>query len=179
MWQYTQRMYIIYRTNYDLSIAGCCCKETPPMAGWNLGYFTRTIQEISRVVFLSVYAFIIKHMLYESRASVASAQGYVVRTGLHQVLRAYIAWQSFLENNFADFLYKAWVKVIPISSSCWWRFVTATSAMDQFYWSDQIEIGPCHSKRKLEMSNVYILQDCNAGHQKFVQGKDPFWIKDN
>ena len=27
----------------------CCCKETPPTTGWNLGIFTRTIRKIRKV----------------------------------------------------------------------------------------------------------------------------------
>ena len=42
--------------------------------------------------------------------------------------RGRIAWQSFFENNFADFSNVAQVKKkIKISSSHWWRFQLATS----------------------------------------------------
>ena len=55
--------------------------------------------------------------------------------------RGRIAWQrlffsflffffSFFENNFADFLDEERVKIFQISSGRWWRFVTATSAID-------------------------------------------------
>ena len=47
-----------------------------------------------------------KRMLYETRASIASVQVYAVRNGLRQVSPRCIAWQGFLENNFADFLDK-------------------------------------------------------------------------
>ena len=36
--------------------------------------------------------------------------------------RRRIAWQSFFENNFADFSDVVRAKKIKISSSCWWRF---------------------------------------------------------
>ena len=41
--------------------------------------------------------------------------------------RGRVAWQSFLENNFADFSDVVRVKNIKISSSRWWRFQYATS----------------------------------------------------
>ena len=40
------------------------------------------------------------------------------------------AWQNFLENNFADFLDEVLVKIIQISSSRWWCFITALSEID-------------------------------------------------
>ena len=42
--------------------------------------------------------------------------------------RAYIAWQTFLDNIFADFLDEVLAKVIPISCRHWWCFVTARSS---------------------------------------------------
>ena len=55
---------------------------------------------------------------------IASAHAYAVRTELYQVSRPYIARGSFLENNFADFLDDVLVKIIKITSNCWWRFIT-------------------------------------------------------
>ena len=49
-------------------------------------------------------------MLYEARASIASAQAYVLQTGLLQVSRAYFPVQNFLENKQADFLDEVGVK---------------------------------------------------------------------
>ena len=46
-----------------------------------------------------------------------------------KVLKANIAWQSFLENNLAQFLDELWVKIIQILSSRWWCLITATSAL--------------------------------------------------
>ena len=43
--------------------------------------------------------------------------------------RRCIAWYSFLENNFAEFLDEVGLKWIKISSGRWWPFVTATSAI--------------------------------------------------
>ena len=51
---------------------------------------------------------------------------------MRQVSRAYIAQQSFLENNFADFLVQVQVKIIKILPRFWRRFVTATAAIVNF-----------------------------------------------
>ena len=56
-------------------------------------------------------------------------------------LRGGIAWQSFFENNFADFSYVVQVKKIKISSSRWWRFQLATSPI---YWAF---LSPCFRRR--------------------------------
>ena len=56
-------------------------------------------------------------MLHETCASIASAQAYAEQTRLRQVLRAYITWQNFPENNFADFLDEVRVKIIQILST--------------------------------------------------------------
>ena len=65
----------------------CCCKETPPMTGWNLDIFLLALWEIREVVSQEnsvinthIYS---KCMLYKT--SIASAQAYAVRTGLFQV----------------------------------------------------------------------------------------------
>ena len=44
-----------------------------------------------------------KCMLHETRASIEIVQVNAVQAGLRQVLKAYIAWQNFLEIKFADF----------------------------------------------------------------------------
>ena len=71
----------------------CCCKETPPMAGWNLEIFTALYRK-SGMLFhekiLSVLFTHNKHLLHETCASIASGQAYAVRSGLHEVSRAYI-----------------------------------------------------------------------------------------
>ena len=66
-----------------------------------------------------------KCMLYETRASEAIAQAYAVETRLHQMARAYIA----LQKTFADFIWSEGEKMIQISFSHWWHFITATSTI--------------------------------------------------
>ena len=48
--------------------------------------------------------------------------------GLDCSVKGVYAWQSFPENNFADFLDEVQVNIIQISSSRWSRFVTPASA---------------------------------------------------
>ena len=52
----------------------------------------------------------------------------ILRKSVCIKFRGRIAWQEFFfEHNFADFSYVVRVKKIKISSSCWWRFQSATS----------------------------------------------------
>ena len=62
-------------------------------------------------------------MLCETRAFIASVQ-----TGLREVSRAILHGWVFLKTIFG------WSggKIILILSSCWWHFVTATSAIDDY-----------------------------------------------
>ena len=86
--------------------------------------FTRTLQEISKVVckinMSEKRASTGKLMLYEM---CALQQAYAVQTGLCEVSQAYCMTEFFFENNFAEFLrYSAGKKKIKILSSPWWRF---------------------------------------------------------
>ena len=76
-------------------------------------------------------------MLYEMCASMASVQVYAVQTELRQLSMLCIAWQNFLENNFADLLNEVQVKIILISPSRWQRFVTATSVIVKVEYLDK------------------------------------------
>ena len=66
---------------------------------------------------------LVMHALMTRLACIYSKHAHAVQTGLCQAWRPYIAWQSFLESNFADFLHEVWVKIIQILSSHWWCFV--------------------------------------------------------
>ena len=84
----------------------CCCTETPQMTGWKFDIFTCTIMEISKIVDLCSNAHIHnKPMLYETYASIAGALSVWCAKWI-----AKSAWQSFLQNNFADFLDEVRVK---------------------------------------------------------------------
>ena len=85
------------------------------MIGWNLDIFTHNVREIRKVVSLEnavsnarIYD---KRMLCERPKCIAREQAYAMQTGLCQVLRVWIAWQKFLENNFADFVDELRVKI--------------------------------------------------------------------
>ena len=69
-----------------------------------------------------------KHMLCEMRLSIARVQAYAVQTELHWVSRAYILHDRFFWKQLLD---EMLVKIILISSSCWWRFVTVTFAIQK------------------------------------------------
>ena len=101
------------------------------MKPWYFFPYYRGIRKIvsqeNSVNYASIYN---KHMLYETNVSTASVQTYALQTGLHQVSKVYIALQNFLEYNLGWFpRWSASTKINQISSSRWWRFVTATSAI--------------------------------------------------
>ena len=107
----------------------CNCNETPPMTGWTLDFFTCTIHKFSKVVYEKTGAF---------KTSVCCMKiMHFLRIYNKPVLcehdcfkfRKHISWHSFLANNFAEFLDEVQVIKIKISSSFWWHFVTATSAI--------------------------------------------------
>ena len=80
--------------------------------------FTRTIQEISKAV--------CKKTMSETHAFIGKL---MLRKQDCVKFRGHIAWQSFFENNFADFSDVVRVKKIKILSSRWWHFQLATSSI--------------------------------------------------
>ena len=93
-------------------------------------FFTCTLLEISKVVFPSIrHTFItsvccVNALIYSKRTSACCANWIVSSvTGIY-------CMPEFLENNSPDFLDEVGVKIIQISSSRWWRFIIATSAIE-------------------------------------------------
>ena len=88
----------IQKSSERITNSRCYCKEKPINDRKKLWYFfTCTIiynTGISRVVFLPV-RISHKRMLCETRAIIARAQAYALRTGLRWMSRAYNTWQSF------------------------------------------------------------------------------------
>ena len=95
------------------------------MTGRNLDFFTRTFGKISKVVY--------KKTLVRRYGVWIHSHNYNRYMLISQdciKLPGCIAWQSFLVNNFADFLKVVRVKKIKILFTLWWRLKWATSAVD-------------------------------------------------
>ena len=117
----------LHSTHKMLSIANAANSKRHQQLDEILIIFTRTIQEISKVV--------CKKTVSETRTLITSLCCMKRSHYSKRMLRKQdcvkfhgrIAWQSFSENNFADFSDVVPVKKIKISSSRWWRFQLATS----------------------------------------------------
>ena len=103
----------------------CCCKEMPSTTGWNHYIFTRTILESAKLFFLPVRTHFIQAYvvwnarIYSKRASVCCANWIALSVeGVYCMTELF--WKQLLK--------EVRVKIILISSSHWWCFITATSA---------------------------------------------------
>ena len=99
----------------------CCCKETPSTTGWNHDIFTRTILEscFSASTFhTSVYCVKRVHFYQERKCMLCEL-------GCHKCRGRTLHDRAFLKTTFE------WsaLKLILISSSRWWRFLSVTSAV--------------------------------------------------
>ena len=107
----------------------CCCKETQSTTGWNQFMFHLHYTGISKVVvvFLPVSTHFIQAYvvwnspIYCKRASICCANWIaLIVEGVYCMTELF--WKLLLN--------EVCVKIILISSSRWWRFLTATSAIE-------------------------------------------------